>query len=111
MLFQVVENTYNQRTVTAEVASSSLVVPAISFKHLEGIGKNCHGPVWSKSKEPAQKTIRFLGFFGPILVQELSNCRLLVQHHPYNLALCQSFLRHSRLCVQIESDPAVGVTQ
>jgi len=29
VLFQVVENTYYLRTVTAEVASSSLVVPAI----------------------------------------------------------------------------------
>jgi hypothetical protein len=34
VLFQVVENTYVLRTVTAEVASSSLVVPAIFFQDL-----------------------------------------------------------------------------
>jgi hypothetical protein len=36
VLFQVVENTYILRTVTAEVASSSLVVPAILSKGVTG---------------------------------------------------------------------------
>jgi hypothetical protein len=40
--FQVVENTYVLRTVTAEVASSSLVVPAIFSKDLHlGLSSFC----------------------------------------------------------------------
>jgi hypothetical protein len=35
VLFYVVESTYVPLTVTAEVASSSLVVPAILFKQLQ----------------------------------------------------------------------------
>jgi hypothetical protein len=34
VLFHVVESTYNPLTVTAEVASSSLVVPAILFANV-----------------------------------------------------------------------------
>jgi len=36
VLFDVVESTYNPLTVTAEVASSSLVVPAILSKRVTG---------------------------------------------------------------------------
>jgi len=33
--------------VTAEAAGSSPVVPAILFKHLQGIGDFGQGPIWS----------------------------------------------------------------
>ena len=36
-----------QITGTAEAAGSSPVVPANSFKHLQGIGNLRHGPIWS----------------------------------------------------------------
>ena len=63
-------------------------------------------------KKTVRKNRLVSGFFGPILVRELSNLRVLVQHHPYNLAsLRQPLLRHPRLCVQIESDAAAGVAQ
>src|SRR6266550_1472950 len=73
--------------VTAEVASSSLVVPAISFKDIEEIGKNCHGPLWSKSKKTHAKSCWLFGFLGPILVQELSNCRCLGASNESNWSL------------------------
>ena len=76
-------------TVTAEVASSSLVVPAISFKHLPRIGKSG---------------------LGSDRVQ-LGPCRSVFQHLPYELALRQSFLGHACLRVQIESDPTVRVAK
>ncbi len=43
MLFYVVESTTNPRAVTAEVAGSSPVVPAIPFNTLQGIGNFGNG--------------------------------------------------------------------
>jgi hypothetical protein len=68
--------------------------PRHSFKHLEEIGKNCHGPLWSKSKKTHPKSGWLFRLFCPIVVQDLRNCRLLVRHHPHNLALRQSFFWH-----------------
>src|SRR5580692_9844183 len=69
---------------------------------LQALTRNRQKPSWSilvQIERNGPKNRSLFGLLGPILVHELSNCRLLVQHHPYHLALRQSFLRHPRLCI------------
>jgi hypothetical protein len=58
----------------------------------QAVGRNTQFPPWSN-------------------MVQLDHCLRRLQHHFHHFALRKTFFRHPSLCIQIESNPAVGVTQ
>ncbi len=78
MLFHVVEGTCNPLTVTAEVASSSLVVPAIPLEYLQTVFLSGAGTITNDKQNqfPSPATAACIRF-GKIMRKALVGVRLL----------------------------------
>ena len=89
-------------SVTAEVAGSSPVVPAIDSKELRGMG--------TQSDNQSGFDMGAISSSSNILrVCFILRFTQIRNHHPYNLALCGALVRTHRLRVDIKRDPAIGV--